>query len=896
MTSIVNQPAWIQDNIEELSRILILVEPSDLPMLADLHGRMKRIEDWTAEQAMDLITNALHATADLIEKIILEEVPDQRESMDVAGRTVSALQAIFLEGRNPADVVFPEELGISPTEDERESVAIDPLGSIAPPSTAPALIDPVIFADFINRQDAVLEEMEQHILGLEKPDWKESRAELRRTLHTMKGDAGMLGLIDVERACHQAEDALDLAHHGKLTDLLLGLMDWFSKLFAAYAGKGTMPGTVDPLLRRLVQATVGNLGRDLCPPEPPEAVAENKPMFFEGDPALLAEFINEAREHLESVEVHLLALETDSHNEDDLNSVFRAFHTIKGVAGLLGLGEIGALAHEAENLLDKARKHDLLITSRYIDAIFNATDVLKRLVDRVRIMLETGQPMIPDADLPPLIDSIRKMATQQNVDDSATPAFGPSSAKLGDILIESGAATREDIEAALQIQMEFPGQLKLGQVLVENGHVQARDVAQALRSQKGPALGNLIQVKETVKVDADRLDRLVEMIGELVIAESMVSQSSELRASTSAGLIRQLNELDKITRELQEMGMSLRMVPLSSAFQKMTRLVRDLSKKSSKKVELVLVGEDTELDKTVVDRIGDPLVHMIRNAVDHGLESDPEARLRAGKPETGRIELRAFHRGGNIYIEVEDDGRGLDREAILAKGRERGLIREGESLTDREIFNLIFQPGFSTAKKLTDISGRGVGLDVVKRNIDSLRGMVEIRSEPGRGTTFSIRLPLTLAIIDGMVVRVGNERYIIPTLRVVVSLRPDEGSLTTVLGRAEMLSLTGEQIPLHRLSRIFNVSSAEEDPRKAIAIVVEDAGHRAGLLVDELLGQQQIVIKSLGESMAGIPGISGGAIMPDGRVGLILDVGGLIRLAQAQTCNLEGSGKFHQTS
>jgi two-component system chemotaxis sensor kinase CheA len=415
-------------------------------------------------------------------------------------------------------------------------------------------------------------------------------------------------------------------------------------------------------------------------------------------------------------------------------------------------------------------------------------------------------------------------------------------------------------------------------VLVEDGKVAPKEIVNALRTQN-----STVQVKETVKVDADRLDRLVEMIGELVIAESMVSQSSKSGQMGTSGFLRHLNELDKITRELQQMGMSLRMVPLRATFQKMARLVRDLSKKSGKQVEFVMAGEDTELDKTVVDRIGDPLVHMIRNAVDHGLEACPDDRVRAGKNATGRVELRAFHKGGNIYIEIQDDGRGLDRDAILAKGRERGLIADGETPSDRDIYNLIFHPGFSTAKKVTDVSGRGVGMDVVKRNIDSLRGQVEIRTEVGKGSTFSIRLPLTLAIIDDMVVRVGAERYIIPTLSVLISIRPEPSQLSTVLGRGQLLSHQGREIPLFRLDEVFHIGGAEKDPTKALAVVVEDDGRHVVLLVDELLGQQQIVIKSLGESVRGITGISGGAIMPDGKVGLILDVGGVIRLAQTGT-------------
>ena len=271
---------------------------------------------------------------------------------------------------------------------------------------------------------------------------------------------------------------------------------------------------------------------------------------------------------------------------------------------------------------------------------------------------------------------------------------------------------------------------------------------------------------------------------------------------------------------------------------------------------------------------------MIRNAVDHGLEANAEERIKAGKPAKGRVDLRAYHKGGSIFIEVQDDGRGLDRDAILRKAAERGLIRDGEQLSEREIFNLIFLPGFSTAKTVTDVSGRGVGMDVVRKNIEALRGQVDISSQPGHGTKFTIRLPLTLAIIDGMVVSVGKERYIVPTLSIVMSLRPQPGAVKSVLNRGEMLSYQGELIPLFRIDRTFSIKGAVARPEDGLVIIVEEDGKRTGLLADGLLGQQQIVIKTLGDSMRGIPGVSGGAIMPDGNVGLILDVGALVRISQ----------------
>jgi two-component system chemotaxis sensor kinase CheA len=332
--------------------------------------------------------------------------------------------------------------------------------------------------------------------------------------------------------------------------------------------------------------------------------------------------------------------------------------------------------------------------------------------------------------------------------------------------------------------------------------------------------------------------------------------------------------LDKITRDLQKMGTSLRMVPIRPIFQKMCKLARDLSRKAGKNVEFQCRGEETELDKTVVDKIGDPLVHMVRNSIDHGIEGDPARRAAAGKPAQAKVLLHAFQKGGNVCIRIQDDGKGLDREAILRKARERGLLAgAGSDLTDQEVWRFIFEPGFSTAAEVTEISGRGVGMDVVRRNIEDLRGRIEIESEAGQGTTFSIWLPLTLAIIDGMIVRVGRQRLVFPTLSILRIVPARAEDARDCAGRGKMLLLQDELIPIFDLAEY--VPGGGERSR-GLAVIVESGGRKAGLLVEELLGQQQVVIKGLGEALKQIPGLAGGAILPDGTVGMILDVDGLL--------------------
>ncbi|MRR11538.1 chemotaxis protein CheA [bacterium] len=371
------------------------------------------------------------------------------------------------------------------------------------------------------------------------------------------------------------------------------------------------------------------------------------------------------------------------------------------------------------------------------------------------------------------------------------------------------------------------------------------------------------------------------MSGARVIAEAALADRVRASAGTDDALAKQLGTLDAVSRRLQESATALRMIPLTSAFRRLQRLARDVSTKSGKRIECVITGEDTELDKAVVDAIVDPLMHLVRNAVDHGIEDDPVVRECAGKPAAGTVRIHAEQVGSGIHITVSDDGRGFDPAAISRVAAERGLLVPDDA-GDAELLELVFAPGFSTAEQVTEISGRGVGLDVVRRTVQSLRGTIDVTSSPGVGTEFRVTLPLTLAIIDAMVVRVAEERYVIPTLSVVRSVRPSAGDITGVLGRAEVLHAEGRFLPLVRLDRLFGIKDAEQDPERAVCVIVRDGERAAALMVCELTGQQQTVIKPLGEGIGRAPGISGGAVMADGGVGLIVDVAGIVRLAAAE--------------
>jgi two-component system chemotaxis sensor kinase CheA len=597
---------------------------------------------------------------------------------------------------------------------------------------------------------------------------------------------------------------------------------------------------------------------------------EPDPLTADTDRDLMCEFITESQDYIEGAEAALLILEADPNNQEAVNSVFRAFHTIKGTSGFMGLKRVAELAHRAESLLSRVRDKEITCTGIYADLTLRSIDVLKELMQSVRRSL-SGRPMIRPASYDALLRDLANPEALQAGPSSEPPP------RLGDILVASGKVTRATIEAVESIKGDEP----LGVAIVKSGAVSSKDVAQALRTQQrmaAPDAGH----DASLRVRTDRLDRLIDMVGELVIAQSMVAQDSTVHQIGNHELLKKVTHAGKIVRELQDLTMSMRMVPLKSAFQKMARLARDLARKNQRQVNFISEGEDTEIDRNMVDVISDPLVHMVRNAIDHGIEP-PGERSAHGKPTTGMLRLAAYHSGGDVVVELEDDGKGLDRKKIFEKAVDKGLVDADKSLSDNEVFNLIFAPGFSTADKITDISGRGVGMDVVKRSVEALRGRIEIVSAPGKGVKFIVRIPLTLGITDGMLVQVGTERYIIPTVNIKLSFRPEEQSLSTVAGRGEMVMLRGDLMPLFRLHRLFDIAGAVEEPVKGLLVVVGDGMRRCALLVDELLGQQQVVAKTLGDGLGRIQGVSGGAILGDGRVGLILDPSEIVALARQST-------------
>ena len=595
------------------------------------------------------------------------------------------------------------------------------------------------------------------------------------------------------------------------------------------------------------------------------------PVFDNEMAEILDSFIVETREIFEKFGQDLLALEKGSADSDLLNSIFRAVHTVKGTSSFLGLEQMTELAHNFEDVLNKLRRGELQVSSDKMDVMFDAYDLMKVLLAQIE------ERKIERIDMSGILAQLRAISQGAAV-PAAAPAVRPVEA-AAPVLADAGMHEGdEDVEllAAEEAPPVVPA------AVPAPVPASAAAPAGAAHPPDAPAAKS---VDTTIRVDVARLDSLMNLVGELVLGRNRLTQISYQMNQDHEGvpLTKDLTEtssqIDFITTELQMAVMKTRMVPIAKVFNKLPRLVRDLVKESGKDIELVVVGEETELDKTIIEELNDPLIHLVRNACDHGI--DPQAdRRAAGKPAQGTVTVCAAHEGNHIVISVSDDGRGMDPERLKAKAIEKGMITEAQAreLSRSDAFNLIFAPGFSTAAKVTNVSGRGVGMDVVRTNITKLKGIIEIESELGKGSKFIVKLPLTLAIIQALLVEVAKEVFSVPLESVLEVVRIQPKDINTIGGR-EVVRLRNSVLPLARLDRVMGTSDNADDLDEWMYIVVVGlAQQRLGIVVDSMLGQKEVVIKSLGGYLGTVPGIAGSTILGDGRVIMIIDVGELMKL------------------
>jgi len=622
---------------------------------------------------------------------------------------------------------------------------------------------------------------------------------------------------------------------------------------------------------------------------------------------------------------------------ENINTIFRSAHSIKGGSGTFGFTSVAEFTHDLETLLDQMRNGERQVSVPVVEILLGSVDVLRNMLNAIRDGSEIDTDNVSEmtvaikgilgegletsvskeeqktevnaegwvVSFKPFVDIMKtgndtvRLLRELNslaetaevtVDNDALPPLSELEPEdcyqSWDIHLIGGDVSEDDIREVFA-WVDDECELKIEPLVQEVSYTgpERRDDE---RRQKTPERRKTERrtsksaESSSIRVNISKVDELINMVGELVITQSMLSrfgENEEFNVSTIERLRDGLAQLEGHTRELQESVMRIRMMPISFAFQRFPRLVHDLSTTFNKKIELVMSGENTELDKTVLEKIGDPLVHLVRNSLDHGIES-PADRVNAGKSETGVIELSAFHQGGNIVIQIKDDGAGLNKDKILTKAREKGLVANDERITDDQIYDLIFRPGFSTADVVSDVSGRGVGMDVVRRNIRELGGAVEVKSTPGEGSVFTIRLPLTLAILDGQLVGIGDETYILPVISIIESLQVKTENINAVAGNAEVYRLRDEYIPIVRLYKVFGIKPVSTELETGLLVVVEAEGKKIAIYVDELLGQQQVVIKSLETNFRKIEGLSGATILGDGTVALIIDIAGLIDLYQ----------------
>jgi two-component system, chemotaxis family, sensor kinase CheA len=744
-------------------------------------------------------------------------------------------------------------------------------------------MDIEILEEFVGETSELLDEVEPQLIALSQENGSaaadlETLNAIFRLFHTIKGGAGFLDLETVSRVTHEAETLLDIFRKGKAalrsvhTMVLCETIDFLRLLLQAITESGSDNGheeSAGAILARLhgliSEIQEGSTRVTDSTLSQPEAAAKITVSLDELPvititAAMRTSYVQEAEDALDLAEQSLLAVERkEGEAGEHLAAALRAIHSIKGNSGFIGFADLERIAHRMENVLAAMRGQTVPADSRNLNVLCDILDILRGTIGEIT-RGGTGE-IIELSKCLTLLDGI-----EVGEDKGETPGGGPVTANADG---EAAGPDRTQVGADGGSSFEPPS--------VEKGGREAK--CHPPPGGKKPVVANQLSsagVRQDIRVDLQKLDAMINLVGELVIAESMVTRHPHVAGAEIESLDRATHLLRRVSRDLQDVVMSARMIPLAGTFRKMIRLVHDLSTKTGKQINLKLVGEETEVDKTVIEQIADPLVHIMRNAADHGIET-PEQRNASGKSPQATITLEGRHEGGEVWVLISDDGRGLNRERILGKARENGLVGdEAQDWPDERVFRLIFEPGFSTAEAITNVSGRGVGMDVVKKNIEKLKGKIDIRSRLGLGSTFILRIPLTLAIIDGMLVRVGSARYTIPILAIRESFRPDHNWINVTPDGQETVRIRDDFYPILRLHERFGKTPDSCNFEDGILVLVECDRRIVALFVDEIVGQQETVIKGLSSFLRNSSGVSGCTILGDGEVSLILDVAGLV--------------------
>jgi two-component system chemotaxis sensor kinase CheA len=774
--------------------------------------------------------------------------------------------------------------------------------------------DKEILFDFITESNEALEKTEMVLLNLEETisdNLTVDSAKINtifRTFHSIKGSAGFIGLSSTQNLTHEAETLLDLIRKDKITlskghidiflevsDTLMMIMNHLQDNFS----EDNFPADTDLLCSQIKgfisEADSGEKKKKDEKPVTDKDVESAKEVIEEAKneqekseksekkleemtdqeifealitPEMEKQFVVDSSELLDSLEQDLLNLEKDPVNMELIENAFRTLHSLKGNAGFFNYTDINQICHKAETFLDKARTGKAVPGSSQISLILQVIDFIKIAIDN----LDSGKTPVIMGKIG-LIDLMNDSFGLEEIQEVAK------------VEPEKPKKTKNEIPKKKEVQDKAE---KIEPEEIKESVEKDKQITKKTKKEPQPKNNKPVEkssgsgsVSEVIRVDVNKLNTLMDLVGEIVISESMVSHNPDLKGMELESFDKSISYLQKNVRELQELSTSMRMIPLNGVFGKMKRLIRDLSSKNNKKIDLDISGGDTEVDRSVLEHISDPLVHILRNSADHGVESS-EKRKAAGKSEIGRIDLSARQVGGEIWVMVKDDGAGLNREKLLSKALEKGVIQESEmDMPDEKVWGLIFAPGFSTADKVSDISGRGVGMDVVLKNVEKIRGKVEVTSNEGIGTTINLRIPLTTAIVDGMIMRVEDSIYAIPTLDIKESLQVGENNVVDLIDGQEVIKVREKLIPVLRLHELHNLSFKQKHLNEGIVVITEKSGGGIGFLVDEILGQQQLVIKALPSYLGSVQGVSGCAILGTGEICLILELSNLIKMVES---------------
>lgn len=759
---------------------------------------------------------------------------------------------------------------------------------------------------FVSEAVDSLDSSEPLVENLKNPEDTESVNAIFRVFHTLKGLSGFFGMMVINEVTHEAETLLDILRKEKFKpnedlitliytafDLLRDLLHLVANEFSDLSGKDeaeNMKLILKDTIQKIKsgeyfnQSSNQDFSEFIVPPEQgvgtspedefmtassSESAVEiqqelpNPPQVEEKQTAqastedldlgglisedMVSQFVSDTLDLLDTIENNLLMLEKEPNDFDTISAIFGAVHSIKGNSGFMGFEEIQEIAMETETILDSMRKKELEADATIISILLSNIETIRKRVENIG-------------------NSGNVTATISVLDEQITvePPLSATQAK-------------EEVKHTPKIE-EKPREIKPQEKVVSPPKVVKEETKQDAVAAVSKNFQQ--QQKQDIRVETSKIDKLFDLVGELITIETMVTKNPDLAGMTLPSFAKAANQLNKITRELQEVTMSVRMMPLEGLFNKMKRLVRDVSIKLGKKIDFSISGQETEMDKNVIDEISDPLVHILRNSLDHGIE-DTDERINAGKPEVGKISLSARYEGNEILISVKDDGAGINKEKVLKKAEEKGLLTiPPEKMTDKEIFALLFEPGFSTAKQVTDISGRGVGMDVVRKNIEKLRGAIDVESEYGKGTTVTLRIPLTLAIMEALLVKVGDDTYALPIMNVNETFRVSNEEISKTMDGLEMIKIRNEVLPVFRIHELFKRKPKYYDLDKGIILIIESRSKKFCLFADELIGQQQAVIKGLSDYIGKVPGITGCMVLGDSSIGLILDIEGTLQIAE----------------